>query len=303
MEIRQLQALLAVAEHGSFSAAAEALSTVQSNISAHIARLEREVGATLVDRHGGRLTEEGLAVAARAERIAYELEALRADVSALRADVTGTARFGVIGTTARWLVPMVLQAMEARHPKVELVVVEATSTSLEPQLANGRLDLAVVNLPLPAGDLVTEALFDEDLVLFVPSSHELAGRESVALGELADLPLLLPPRGVGFRDEIESAVAKSGAELKIKAELDGIRLIASLAIGGFGAAILPATAIPTWLRGDWAVVPVVDLPPRRVGLAQRRRGLPSPAARALLEVIREAVVPGPDVPLGVNAPA
>lgn len=302
MEIRQLQALLAVAEHGSFSAAADALATVQSNVSAHIARLEREVGATLVDRHAGRLTEEGVAVAARAERIAYELEALRADISALRHDVTGTARFGVIGTTARWLVPVILQTMEQRHPKVDLVVVEATSTSLEPQLANGRLDLAVVNLPLPAGDLVTEALFDEDLVLCVPSQHDLAGRDAVLLRDLAGIPLLLPPSGVGFRDEINVAAAASGVELTVKAELDGIRLIASLAMGGFGAAILPATAIPTWLHGDWSVVPVSDLPPRRVGVAQRRRGLPSPAARALLEVIREAVVPGPDVPLGVNEP-
>ena len=302
MEIRQLQALLAVAEHGSFSAAADALATVQSNVSAHIARLEREVGATLVDRHAGRLTEEGEAVAARAERITYELEALRADISALRDDVTGTARFGVIGTTARWLVPMVLQAMEQRHPKVDLVVVEATSTSLEPQLANGRLDLAVVNLPLPAGDLVTEALFDEDLVLCVPSDHPLAGRGSVPIAAIANTSLLLPPRGVGFRDEIDAAAAAGGVTLDVKAELDGIRLIASLAIGGFGAAILPATAIPTWLEGDWSVVPVSDLPPRRVGVAQRRRGLPSPAARALLDVIREAVVPGPDVPLGVNEP-
>lgn len=303
MEIRQLQALLAVAEHGSFSAAAEVLATVQSNVSAHIARLEREVGATLVDRHAGRLTEEGAAVAARAERIAYELEALKADISALRDDVTGTARFGVIGTTARWLVPVVLQAMEQRHPKVGLVVVEATSTSLEPQLANGRLDLAVVNLPLPAGDLVTEPLFDEDLVLCVPADHELADREAVLLKDLADTPLLLPPKGVGFRDEIDSTATAAGVRLQVKAELDGIRLIASLAMGGFGAAILPATAIPLWLRGEWAVVPVSDLPPRRVGVAQRRRGLPSPAARALLDVIREAVVPGPDVPLGVSSPA
>ena len=302
MEIRQLQALLAVAQYGSFSAAADALSTVQSNVSAHIARLEREVGATLVDRHAGRLTEEGEAVAARAERVTYELEALRADISALRDDVTGTARFGVIGTTARWLVPTVLQTMETRHPKVDLVVVEATSTSLEPQLANGRLDLAVVNLPLPASDLVTEPLFDEDLVLCVPAGHPFAGRDAVVLADLAATPLLLPPKGVAFRDEIDTAAAASGVELTVKAELDGIRLIASLAISGFGAAILPATAIPLWLQGEWSVVSVSDLPRRRVGLAQRRRGLPSPAARALLDVIREAVVPGPDVPLGVSAP-
>ena len=68
MDLRQLNALLAVAEHGSFSAAARALHTVQSNVSTHVARLERELGATLIDRSSGTLTEEGNAVVARARR-------------------------------------------------------------------------------------------------------------------------------------------------------------------------------------------------------------------------------------------
>ena len=114
MDLRQLTVLVAVAEAGSFSAAARALHTVQSNVSTHVARLERELGVTLVDRASGALTEEGEVVVGRARHIQAELEALSADVAALRDEVTGTVRLGCIGTSARWLVPLVL---EAGHPR------------------------------------------------------------------------------------------------------------------------------------------------------------------------------------------
>src|SRR3974390_2506908 len=105
MDLPQLQALIAIADHGSFSAAAASLHTVQSNVSSHIARLERELGVQLVDRQGGKLTEEGGAGPERARRVNAELEAAVADVAALRHEVSGTARIGMIGTTARWLAP------------------------------------------------------------------------------------------------------------------------------------------------------------------------------------------------------
>src|SRR5256885_14166355 len=105
MDLRQLAALVAVAEHGTFSAAADLLHTVQSNVSTHVARLERELGAALVDRAAGRLTEEGEAVVARARRIQGELAALAADVASMRDEGAGPARVGVIGTIRRWLAP------------------------------------------------------------------------------------------------------------------------------------------------------------------------------------------------------
>ena len=89
MELRHLQALTAISDHGTFSAAAEHLNTVQSNISAHVARLERELGAPLIDRSDGRLTEEGTVVVARARRILHELDALVSDVAACKDEVTG----------------------------------------------------------------------------------------------------------------------------------------------------------------------------------------------------------------------
>ena len=95
MELRHLQALTAISDHGTFSAAAEHLNTVQSNISAHVARLERELGAPLIDRADGRLTEEGTVVVARARRILSELDALVSDVAACKDEVTGTVRVGM----------------------------------------------------------------------------------------------------------------------------------------------------------------------------------------------------------------
>jgi LysR family hydrogen peroxide-inducible transcriptional activator len=288
MDFRQLNALVAVAEHGTFSAA-DALHTVQSNVSSHVARLERELGATLVDRGAGRLTQEGEVVVARARRVAAELEAMIADVAGLGHDLVGTVRLGMIGTTARWLVPRLLAVMAERHPQVHLMAVEGSSFILEPQLATGGLDLAVVMLPAPGDDLVTEALFDEDLMLVVAADDPLATERELDLRRLAELDLLLPMPGTAFRNELDAATGPAGVELRAKAELDGTRLIASLTFEGLGPSILPATAVPSYLRAAWVMVRVRDLPRRRVGVAQRRRGLLSAPGRAVLEVIHELV--------------
>ncbi|HEX9994363.1 MAG TPA: LysR family transcriptional regulator [Acidimicrobiales bacterium] len=289
MDLRQLAALVAVADRRSFSAAARALHTVQSNVSTHVARLERELGVTLVDRSSGKLTDEGEAVVARARRVQAEVEALLADVASLGAAVSGSVRLGVIGTTARWLVPRLLVAMRDRHPRVELVVVEATTTTLGPQVIGGQLDLAVVNLPCADDDLAAERLFDEDLLVVAPDGHPLAARERVTLAELARHPLLLGPQGTAFRDDLDAEAARAGVELRPQAEIDGLRLVASLAFEGFGAAVVPASAVPGWLSGAWARVTVDDLARRQVGVATRRKGLLSAPARALIDVLRDVV--------------
>jgi LysR family hydrogen peroxide-inducible transcriptional activator len=289
MDLRQLNAVLAVAEHGSFSAAARALHTVQSNISTHVARLEHELGVTLVDRTTGRVTDEGAAVVARARRVQAELDALAADVASVHDHVAGPARLGVIGTTARWLVPRLVETMAARHPRVQVVVYDATTSSLLLQLASGTVDLAVLGLPVDDPDLQSERLFDEDRLLVVPSHHPLAGHERIVLADLDGVPLLVEPRGSPFRERLEQIADREGFVLRPQVEVDGTRLMASLAFQGFGAALLPASAAPTWLGGDWTRVPVEGVPGRSVGLTTRRRGLLSSPARALREVLRQVV--------------
>jgi DNA-binding transcriptional LysR family regulator len=289
MDLRQLAALVAVAEAGSFSGAARLLHTVQSNVSTHVARLERELGATLVDRTTGSLTDEGEAVVARARRIRHEMDALRSDVDALMHDVSGTVRLGCIGTVGRWLVPRLLDLLWELHPKVDMVVVDATTTSLLPQLRSATLDLAVVNLPLTDPDVATEALFDEARLVVAPNDHPLARRASVTMAELAEHKPLLEPQGTAFRDELDQQASRGGVVLRPLAEVDGLRLMASLAFEGFGAAVLPSTAVPNWLNGAWRLVAVDDLAPRRVGLAHTRRGRLSAPARAVYDAVREVV--------------
>jgi DNA-binding transcriptional LysR family regulator len=289
MDLRQLAALAAVADSGSFSAAARRLHTVQSNVSTHIARLERELGTTLVDRASGTLTEEGEVVVDRARRVHHELESLQSDVASMLHEVSGQVRLGCIGTASRWLLPNLLRVMAERHPRVRVVIVDATTTSLVPQVVSGALDLAVVNLPLANEDLVTERLFDEQRLLAVPFAHPLANREHVELVDLAEHELLLEPRGTPFRDELDQEGFRLGVEMRAQAEIDGVSLLAWLAFQGYGPAILPATAATGWIEISCRRIAVRGLRPRSVGIAMPRRGRPSAPARAVQAVIRELV--------------
>ncbi|MCI3949999.1 MAG: putative LysR family transcriptional regulator [Acidimicrobiales bacterium] len=290
MDLRQLASLVAVAETGTFSAAATRLHTVQSNVSTHVARLEKELGVTLVDRAAGRLTAEGEVVVARARRVQTELEALTADVASLRDEVAGSVRLGIIGTIARWLMPPLLTAMAQRHPKVRILTLEANTTALLPQLVAGSLDIGVVNLPAIDPDVVVEPVFEEELILVAPRGHPLTDGGLVGVRQLAEHELLLTPPGTSIRVLLDEAAEAEGVHLRPKAELDGLRLIASMCFEGFGAGVVPTTAIPRWLtEGDWTVVPLPDLPRRCVALACRKRGLASAPSRVVQEVIRDVV--------------
>ena len=243
MDIKQLRAVSAVGAHRSFSGAARALSTVQSNISAHVARLERELGVTLIERETNELTPEGQVVAARTQRIETELEALASDLAALRDEVVGQVRVGMIGTTARWLVPLLLDHLSVAHPGIHVTLLDGTTSVLLPRVVEGDLDLAVVSESShdPAVSMVS--LFDEDLVLVVGVDHPLAGRSRVSVVDLDGWEVILDVPGSRFRALLDSRCAAAGVELLPKAEIEGLRLIASLAFSGFGAAVLPALFI------------------------------------------------------------
>jgi DNA-binding transcriptional LysR family regulator len=300
VELKHLQALLGIADTGSFSAAATTIGTVQSNVSAHIARLERELDVQLVDRASGRLTDEGDVVVGRARRIMNELDAMVADVTALRAEVVGTVRLGMIGTTGRWLVPQLFDLLRIHHPHIHLNVAEGSSNQLELQLASGQLDLAVVTFPLSGDEVMVAELFNEDLVLVVPQDHPLAKEPSLPPARLADMELLLPPPGTALRAEIDSATVPARVTLRPAMEIDGVRTIASLVFDGYGPAILPATAVPGHLRDRFVGIPLEGFPRRRVGVAQRRRGLPSAPVRAVIDVLSLVVNDTLSAPQGIH---
>lgn len=289
MDIKHLASLVAIADHGSFSAAAKSLYTVQSNVSAHIARLERELGSVLVDRNTGALTDEGEIVLERARRILREIEDIPADLTALDDQITGSTRLGVLSTTARWIMPPVLSEMGMRFPDVHVTVHEGSSTTLVPRVLEGQLDAAIVHLPVAEPDLSVEPLFAEDLVLLVHTKHRLSGRNSIGIAELAEHELLLPPPGTAFRRVLDRVAASKDVALKAQAEIDGVRLLASLAFEGFGASVVPASAIPQWLEGPFSRISITERPQRTVGWVQRKRPPANTATRAIFGVMTEVL--------------
>lgn len=304
MDLKHLQALVGIHDTGSFSAAAEALGTVQSNVSAHIARLERELAVQLVDRASGRLTAEGEVVVARARRMMAELDAIVSDVAAMSHEIRGKVRLGMIGTTGRWLVPKLFTNLRESHPDVQMSVTDGTNTTLEPQLLSGLVDLAVVTMPVPGDELAASPLFEEDLVLVVPADHPLAAGSGpsspLPLAVLGGLELLLPTPGTALREEIDAVVGPAGVTLRSSMELDGLRMIASLTFDGHGPSILPATAVPMHLRPQFSLLPIEGLPRRRVGVALRVRGLPSAPTRALIDLLYAIVQDPEQVPEGLH---
>jgi molybdate transport repressor ModE-like protein len=305
MDLRQLTTLVAIADHGTFSAAARALYTVQSNVSGHVARLEKELGVVLVDRQRGGLTDEGNIVVDRARRVLHDLDDLAAEMASRGDEVTGDSRLGVIGTTARWLLPQLLTQVSRAHPGVHVTVHEGNTSSLIPRLQAQQIDAAILHLPIDEPELQVDALFAEDLLLLAHTRYGLSGRDTISLDELSAIPLLLPPRGTALRRIIDRAASSADVELQAQAEIDGVRLLASLAFEGYGPAIVPATSVPRWLKGDFQRVSVPELPRRVVGWVQRRRPAPGIPTRALLAVLREVIaIQGPKQPglhVGVEA--
>lgn len=303
MEIRQLEAIVGIDDQGTFSGAADALGTVQSNISNRIARLERELGTGLVDRATGGLTESGEVVVLRARRILSELGAIAADVSELTSEVRGDVALGMIGTGGRWIVPLLLAAQRERLPHVRLRIIEGSNSSLEPQVAHGTLDLAVLASPVVTPELTETELFAEDLVLIVERDHPLAGSGPITFATLAPYELLLPLAGTPLRREIDDASHAQGVELRALLEMDGLRTIASLTFDGMGIAILPASMLSTHLRDKFVAVHILDLARRRVVLAGRRFGFPSAPVRALGALLSDVVRGARNVPDGVYLPS
>ena len=288
MELRHLDTLLAIAEEGSFTAAADALATVQSNVSEQVRQLETELGAQLLvrGRRGAVTTECGDVVLDRARRIRRELEAMRADLSMLQGLEAGDASFGIVGTASRWVVPRLVAELRMRAPGIRLRVIEAASERLRSEVLTGELAQAVVTEPVTDRRLAVETILEEALVAVVPRGAKLP-KPPVPLAAVLALGLVVPPPENPLRHEVEAVAAQQGLDLPITVEVEGIRLVADLVAAGAGASVLPETAVPAEL--DVTVVPIAGMPPRRLAIVTARDARLSLADRAVRDTVLAVV--------------
>jgi DNA-binding transcriptional LysR family regulator len=289
VDIRHLEALRAVAEEGSFTAAADRLHTVQSNVSEQVRQLEAELGVQLIvrDRRGAVPTEFGIRVLDRARAIRSEIDALRLDLSMLQGLDVGHATLGVVGTISSWLVPQLVAQLADVAPGVSLRLTEGASERLAAEVVQRELAAAIVTEPVHDPRLVFEHLRDEALVGLIPTSVELGVAEPIPLAALAGQRLILPPTGNPLRDEIDDAATREGVTLRVPIEVEGIRLIGDLVAAGAGLSIVPSSAIPA-LRGVRRVM-IARMPPRRLAYVYPRAAQLTLADQAVREVVARLV--------------
>jgi LysR family hydrogen peroxide-inducible transcriptional activator len=163
--------------------------------------------------------------------------------------------------------------------------------------------MAIVSLPVDDVELTSELLFEEDLMVIAPVGHPLATRDRVDLRQLSEHELLLEPPSTTFRDDLDAQAAAVGVELRAQAEVDGIRLLATLAFEGYGPAVLPASAHSRISAGGWKRVELDGVVSRSVGVVARRRGLPSAPARAFREVLTRVIAEQASRQPGIRASA
>jgi DNA-binding transcriptional LysR family regulator len=233
------------------------------------------------------LTADGEALLPFLRRVMADVEAAGAEARALSGMERGRLSVGATPSLiTRVLAPALVQ-FHTSHPGIQLLVVEAGSRQLVPQLASGEVDLALVVLPVTDPLVATTPLFDDPLVLAVAPGHPLAGRPTVGVGDLHGLALVMFREGYDLRSVTLAACRAAGAEPHLVSqggEMDGVLAFVA---AGLGAAVVPAIALPSDHRVT--AVPFADPGIRRtVALAQRNdRPLARPA-RALADQLTAA---------------
>jgi LysR family transcriptional regulator, transcription activator of glutamate synthase operon len=291
MELRQLRYLAAVARHGSFTLAAQELHVAQPAVSQQVRRLELELGVELLSRTTRRVlvTEAGELALARAGRILADADALRAEIDELQGLLRGTVALGVIPAVGPLDPAPLLARFRARHPAVDIRLIETTLADTLELLRADRLDLCFAFCqPDRAGEgIAGERLFDDELALMVAPGHPLARRRRVSLSSLADEPLIAPITGASLRLALDEALEAVGAGVRVSYESNEAATVRALTAQGLGVSVLPrsfaASAGPELV--PIAIAPKLPRIPVSVLYREGRRR--PPAVEAFLAGLRE----------------
>ncbi|MDF5754949.1 LysR family transcriptional regulator [Spongiactinospora sp. TRM90649] len=297
LDLNRLKALHAVSVYGSVGAAAEALMVTPSAISQQLAKLERETGATLLERNGRgvRLTDAAGLLAEHAERILALVETAEADFEALRGAVVGKLSMAAFPTAARGLIPGALTELRSRHPDLELQFFEREPERQVREVTRGEIDLAVsqdwLNRPMGMPEGLSRAtLFDDVVDVILPADHVLAGRSEVKLAQLCGEQWVSSSPGTICHDWLVFTLRSAEVEPVITCMADEYATQIALVAARHGCAIVPRLGRGALPEGVCAV-PLRPRPTRRIFALWRSDAARRPAIRAAVEALRRAATP------------
>ena len=290
MNLRDLQYLVALAEQRHFGRAAEACFVSQPTLSMQIRKLEDELGVALFERAPRKvmLTPAGHEVLERARRILSEVEQMKEAARRSKDPEAGSLRLGVFPTLGPYLLPHVVPQLRERFPQLQLLLVEEKSDVLLERLREGRLDAALLALPVQDEQLHAQFLFEEPFVLAAPAQHPLAREASLSVDALNDETLLLLEDGHCLRDQALDVCRRSGAQEKAGFRATSLETLRQMVAAGAGVTLLPALAVHASVAQprNIRLVPFRAPPPsRRIALVWRKSSAMDGFLRTLADAI------------------
>ncbi|MDZ4363421.1 hydrogen peroxide-inducible genes activator [Brevundimonas sp.] len=274
--LRQLQYLKLLAEHGSFSRAAEAAHVSQPALSSGVQELERVLGAPVVERTRGnvQLTAVGAEAVKRAEDILARTEDLVEAARNAGKPLSGRFRIGVIPTIAPFLLPAKLPGVKAAYPALKLFIREDLTPRLIAALKAGQLDAAVIALPYAASGIDHARIGDDEILAAAPIGHRLAVPGAIQPGSLKSEDLILLEDGHCLRDQALAAFDIEAPKGDDVFAATSLHTLVQMVSSGLGISFLPQMAVRAGLADDPGVVirPISAIAPRREIVVAWRTG-------------------------------
>jgi len=275
MNLRDLQYLVALADHRHFGRAAAASFVSQPTLSTQLKKLEDELGIALIERAPRKvmLTPAGRDIAERSRRILAEVDQLKESARRTLDPEAGSVRLGIFPTLGPYLLPHVVPLIRARFPRLELLLVEEKTEVLLGLLREGKLDVAVLALPLHDEQLHVEFLFEEPFVLAVPKTHPLARNGALSLHDLANERLLLLEDGHCLRDQALDVCTRAGSGERTGFRATSLETLRQMVAANVGITLLPILSVkPPVAQSD--AIQLLRFrdshPSRRIGMVWRR---------------------------------
>lgn len=293
LDVKRLKVLHEVAKQGSFSAAAESLSYTQSAISQQVAALEREAGATLVERNarGIRLTDAGEALVRHADAILTRICDAEAELEAIAGLRGGRVRLASFATAGSTFVPHAIATFHERYPDVEISLREADPEESIPMLKGGQLDISIVFEPHGVGEVPEMEklhLLEDPMSIVLPENHPLAKKAQVKVKDLKDEHFVQSTSACPVCAIVAEHCRAAGFEPRVAFESDDYLTVQGLVAAGVGVALIPWLGLAAY-RPDVAIRPVAGKAPKRdIYAVTLPGGRKSPATQAMLDVLFEA---------------
>ena len=288
MNIRDLEYLVALAEHKHFRRAADACHVSQPTLSGQIRKLEDELGIILLERTSRKVlfTQSGLLLVDQAKTVLREVKLLKEMASNQGKEMTGPLHVGVIPTIGPYLMPHIVPALQNTFPDLELFLYEAQTHQLLEQLETGRLDCAIVASVRETEPFIEVSLFKERMLLAVAENHPWAKEQTIPMTMLKDHEMLMLDDGHCLRNQALGYCFTAGAKENSHFQATSLETLRNMVAANAGMTLMPELAVLSeGERGGVKYLPCQPEPSRDVILVYR----PGSPLRARYERIAEAI--------------